>query len=167
MNQIVRPEPMFGCMAESQFLELSLQLWKFDLNRTKKSGVTQINPKGGVRRRGLFYSNAGLSTILGGEDMQLERIDKLQPMKPCNRQRRIPFSLCLGNQMGGLFRFEEAEVETGEEIRIGVTFHSPAINLSARRVWARDSVFGNSFASRARKSGTAVIRSGPESGRIV
>jgi len=59
------------------------------------------------------------------------------------------------------------DVEQVEKIRVRAGFHSPANNLSARRVCSGGSTFGNIRLRRARKFGSFKIRSGPESGRIV
>src|ERR1043165_120535 len=78
---------------------------------------------------------------------------RMRCMEPGNGKREGSRHTRLLKQGGCLLGIGEPEIKPGKEIRVGVRCHSPAINLSARRVWARVNGFGNSFASRARKSG--------------
>jgi len=167
MNKIVSAEPMLGSVAQSEFLEFRLQFGRLDVCRTKKSPFCQIRLESCVGSRGLFGSNANLSRLAGGVNMELQRVDNFHPMQPRNGQRPAAWALCFLHQIERLNGIRKPEIEPRKEICICVNPHSPAISLSAIRVCARERGFGNSFVSRARKSGTAVIRSGPASGRIV
>ena len=158
---------MLGGVPERQVFKLDFQPRQLQLNGPQEPWLLQVRLERCLGGGRLLRSDARLPASLAREYVKLKRVDRFKPMQPRDGQGRARLGLGTCNQLRRRLGFDQRKVKPREKIRVRVWPHSPARSLSTRRVCSGVKAFGKTFSIRARKSGIAMIRSGPVSGRMV
>ena len=136
MEDVVGSESMFRRMAGGRLLEKRLECGNVDRGPLQERFSRQVAPECIESHCSVLRCHPRVTTLLSQPNRDLESVGQLHPMKPGDGQSWRPSLSCDGEELVRLFALRQREVNTGEEVRVSVTFHPPAMALSI--CWTMD-----------------------------